>query len=103
MFIKGEAVEVVNQFIYLGTMVNNPRDDSLEIKIRIDIAGSATVSLAFIWKNKAIGKKTKILLMQSLVFPTVLYGCESWAMKKTDGNNIEGLELWAFIRLLRIS
>ena len=78
-------------------------DDSLGIKRRIAITGSATVSFTLIWNNKAIGKKTKIRLLQSLVFPTALYGCQSWAMKKTGRNSIEGLELLAYIRLLSIS
>ena len=63
LLINGEAVEFVNQFIYFDIMVNNQSDDSMDIKRRIAIVRSATVFLTSIWRNKAVGKKTKIRLL----------------------------------------
>ena len=101
--VNGEVIEVVHHFSYLGTMVTDQCDDSPELKRRLAIARNATVSLSTIWKNKSINRTTKIRLLRSLVFPIATYGCESWAMKKSDRKRVEAFELWAYRRLLRIS
>ena len=84
-------------------MISDQCDDSPELKRRLAIAKNATVSLSSIWKDKSITRTTKIRLLRSLVFPIATYGCESWAMKKSDRKRVEAFELWAYRRLLCIS
>ena len=74
--VNGEHLEEVDQFCYLGCMVNNNCDDSRGIRRRLAIASSAAVSLGKIWQDKSIGLRTKLKLLRTLVFPIATYGCE---------------------------
>ena len=101
--INEYAVENVIQFIYLGAVFTNTYDDSLEIKRRIAIAKNATIALTNIWKNRSITLRTKLRLLNSLVFPVASYGSECWVLKKKDQKRIGSFELWCYRRVLRIS
>ena len=101
--LEGETIEIVKEFKYLGTLINDNYDDTKEIRRRIAIAKHATVSLNKIWKDKSISKRTKIRLLRSLVFPIATYASECWAMKKNDRARIRSFEIWAYRRLLRVS
>ena len=101
--INGVAVENVKEFTYLGAVFTNTYDDSLEIKRRIAIAKNATVALNKIWKDRSITLKTKLRLLNSLVFPIASYGSECWVLKKKDKKRVNSFELWCYRRVLRIS
>ena len=103
IIINGYAVENVKQFTYLGAVFTNTYDDSLEIKRRIAIAKNATIALTNIWKNRSITLRTKLRLLNSLVFPVASYGSECWVLKKKDQKRIGSFELWCYRRVLRIS
>ena len=101
--INGVAVENVKEFTYLGAVITNTYDDSPEIKRRTAIAKNATVALNKIWKDRSITLKTKLRLLNSLVFPIALYGSECLQVKKKEKKRINGFELWCYRRVLRIS
>ena len=101
--INGVAVENVKEFTYLGAVFTNTYDDSPEIKRRIAIAKNATVALNKIWKDRSITLKTKLRLLNSLVFPIASYGSECWVLKKKDKKRVNSFELWCYRRVLRIS
>ena len=84
IMINNKAVENVTQFTFLGAVFANNYDDSVEIKRRIGIAKNATISLTKIWKNKSIALKTKMRLLNTLVFSIASYGAECWVLKKSD-------------------
>ena len=79
--INGMIVENVKEFIYLGAVLTNTYDDSPEIKRRITIAKNATIALNNIWKDRSITLRTKLRLLNSLVFPIASYGSECWVLK----------------------
>ena len=101
--IDGTAIELVNQFCYLGCQINDKYDETAEIKKRIAVASAACQSLTSIWKDRAIGKATKTRLLRSLVFPIATYGAECWALTKHDRKKLESFELWCYRRMLRVS
>ena len=103
IMINNEAVENVTQFTYLGAVFTNNYDDSVEIKRRIGIAKNATISLTKIWKNRSIDLKTKMRLLNTLVFSIASYGAECWVLKKSDEKRIQSFEMWCYRRLLQIS
>ena len=94
--INGVAVENVKEFTYLGAVITNTYDDSPEIKRRTAIAKNATVALNKIWKDRSITLKTKLWLLNSLVFPIALYGSECLQVKKKEKKRINGFELWCY-------
>ncbi|MCT5353382.1 hypothetical protein LZK34_32670 [Pseudomonas aeruginosa] len=79
--INGMIVENVKEFTYLGAVLTNTYDDSPEIKRRITIAKNATIALNNIWKDRSITLRTKLRLLNSLVFPIASYGSECWVLK----------------------
>ena len=79
--INGMIVENVKEFTYLGAVLTNTYDDSPEIKRRIAIAKNATIALNNIWKDRSITLRTKLRLLNSLVFPIASYGSECWVLK----------------------
>ena len=101
--INNEPVENVTHFTYLGAVFTNNYDDSAEIKRRIGIAKSATISLTKIWKNRSISLKTKMRLLTTLIFPIASYGAECWVLKTSDEIRIQSFEMWCYRRVLRIS
>ena len=83
--IDGETVETVSDFISLGSKITADGDCSHEIKRRLLLGGKVMTNLDSILKNKDITLPTKVQLVKAMVFPVVMYGCESWTVKKAEG------------------
>ena len=100
--IDGETVETVSDFIFLGSHITADGDCSHEMKRRILLGRKVMTNLDSILKSRYITLPTKVRLVKSMVFPVVMYGCESWTVKKADRRRIDAFELWCWRRLLRV-
>ena len=100
--IEGEKVEAVTDFIFLGSKITADGDFSHEIRRRLLLGRKAVTNLDRILKSRDITLPTKIRLVQAMVFPVVMYGCESWTIKKAECQRIDAFELWCWRRLLRV-
>jgi len=92
--IDGETVETVSDFIFLGSKITTDGDCSHEIKRYLLLAKKVMNNLDSIFKSRDITLPTKVHLVKALVFPVVLYGCESWTVKKAECRSIDAFELW---------
>ena len=101
--IDGETMETVTNFIFLGSKITADGDCSHEIKGHLLLGRKAMTNLDSILKSRDITLPTKVCLVKALVFPVVIYGCESWTIKKAECQRIDGFELWCWRRLLRVS
>ena len=99
--IDGETMETVRNFIFLGSKITADGDCSHEIKRHLFLGRKAMTNLDNILKNRNIALPTKICLVKAMVFPVVMYGCESWTIKNAEGRRIDAFELWCWRRLLR--
>ena len=99
--IDGETVETVLDFIFLGSKITTDGDCSHEIKRRLLLGRKVMTNLDSIWKSRDITLPTKVCLVKAMVFPVVMYGCESWTVKKAECQRIDAFELWCWRRLLR--
>ena len=99
--IDGQQIEEVSQFEYLGSMINNIGDSTVEIKRRLAIARSTVRSIPNIWKSRGISISLKVRLLNAVAFSIATYGCESWAMTKNDRKRVDAFEMWCYRRLLR--
>ena len=100
--IDGEMMEIVRDFIFLGSKTTAGGDCSHEIKRCLLLARKAMTNLDSILKSRDIMLLTKVHLVKSMVFPGVMYGCESWTIKKAELQRIDNFKLWCWRRLLRI-
>ena len=100
--IDGQTVETVADFIFLGCKITADGDCSHEIKRRLLLGRKAMTNLDSILKSRDITLPTKIRLVKAVVFPVVMYGCESWTVKKAECRRIDAFELWCWSRLLRV-
>ena len=100
--IDGETVETVADFIFLGSKINADGDCSNEIKRRLLLGKKVMTNLDSILKSRDITLPTKVRLVKAMVFPVVMYGCESWTIKKAEHQRIDVFELWCWRRLLRV-
>ena len=100
--IDGETVETVADFIFGGSKITADGDCSHEIKRRLLLGGKVMTNLDSILKSRDITLPTKVHLVKAMVFPVVMYGCESWTMKKAEHQRIDAFELWCWRRLLRV-
>ena len=100
--IDRETVETVTDFIFLGSKITADGDCSHEIKRRLLLGRKALTNLDSIIKSRDITLPTKICLVKAMVFPVVMYGCESWTIKKAECQRIDAFELWYWRRLLRV-
>ena len=100
--IDGETVEIVTDFIFLGSKITADDDCSHEIKRCLFLGRKAMTNRDSILKSRDITLPTKAHLVKAKVFPVVLYGCESWTVKKAECRRIDALELWRWRRLLRV-
>ena len=100
--IDGETVETVSDFIFLGFKITADGDCSHEIKRRLLLGGKVMTNLDSILKSRHITLPTKAHLVKAMVFPVVMYGCESWTVKKAERQKIDAFELWCWRRLLRV-
>ena len=99
--IDGETVETVSDFIFLVSKINAD-DCSHEIKRRLLLGRKVMTNLDSIFKSRDITLPTKVYLVKAMVFPVVMYGCESWTVKKAECRRIDAFELWCWRRLLRV-
>ena len=95
-------VETVREFIYLGSKITAGGDCSHEIKRCLLLGRKVMTSLDSILKSRDIALSTKIHLVKAMVFPVVMYGCESWTIKKAEHRRIDAFELWCWRRFLRV-
>ena len=100
--IDGETVETVSNFIFGGSKITADGDCSHEIKRRLLLGRKVMTNLESIFKSRVITLSTKVRLVKGMVFPVVMYGCESWIVKKAEGRKIDTFELWCWRRLLRV-
>ena len=101
--IEREKVESVTDFNFLGYKITVDGDYSHEIKRHLLPRRKAMTELESILKSRDITLPTKVCLVKAIVFPVVMYGCESWMLKKTECRRIDAFELWCWRRLLRVS
>ena len=92
--IDGEIVETVKDFIFLSSEITADGDCSHEIKRCLLLGRKVTTNLDSIFKIRDITLLTKVRLVKAMVFPVVMYGCESWTVKKADSLKIDAFELW---------
>ena len=100
--IDGETVETVADFIFLGSKITADGDCSLKIKRRLLLGRKVMTNLDDIFKSRDITLPTKVHLVKAMVSPVVMYGCESWTVKKAEHWRIDAFELWCWRRLLTV-
>ena len=100
--IDGETVETVSDFIFSGSQITADGDCSHEIKRRFLLGRKVLTDLYGILKSRGITLPTKVRLVKPMVFPVVMYGCESWTVKKAKHQKLDAFELWCWSRLLRV-
>ena len=101
--IDGKTMEKVTDFISWGSKITADGDCSHEIKRHFLLGRKAMTNLDSILKSRDITLPTKVHLVKAMVFPVVMYGCESWTIKKAEQQRIDAFELWCWRRLLRVS
>ena len=101
--IDGETVETVAEFIFLGSKITADGDCSHEIKRHLLLGRKVMTNLDSILKSRDIILPTKVHLVKAMVFPVVMYGCESWIIKKAELQRIDAFELCCWRRLLRVN
>ena len=100
--IDGETMSTVSDFIFLGSKITADGDCSHEIKRRLLLGRKTMTNLDSIFKSRDITLPTKVRLVKAMVFPVVMYGCESWTVKKAECRRLDAFELWCWRRLLRV-
>ena len=100
--IDGEIVETVSDCIFLDSQITADGDCSHEIKRRLLLGRKVMTNLDSIFKSRDITLPTKVRLVKAMVYPAVMYGCESWTVKKAERRRIDAFELWCWRRLLRV-
>ena len=99
---RGETVETVADFILGGSKITADGDFGHEIKRRLFLGRTVMTNLEIILKSRDITLPTKVHLVKAMVFPVVMYGCESWTIRKAEHRKIDAFELWCWRRLLRV-
>ena len=100
--IDRETVETVSDFVLGGSRITVDGDCSHEIKRRLLLGRKAMTNLDSILKSRDVILPTKVHLVKNMVFPVVMYGCESWTIKKAEHRRTDAFELWCWRRLLRV-
>ena len=100
--IAGETVETMSDFIFLGSKITADNDCSHQIKRCLLLGRKVMTDLNSILKSRDITLPTNIRLVKATVFPVVMYGCESWTIKKAECQRIDAFELWCWRRVLRV-
>ena len=95
-------METVADFIFLGSKITADGDCSHEIKRRLLLGRKVMTNLVSVLKSRDITLPTKVHLVKAMVFPVVMYGCESWAIRKAEHRRIDAFELWCWRKLLRV-
>ena len=94
--VDGETVETVADFIFLGSKITADGDYSHEIKRHLLLGRKVMTNLDSILKSRDVTLPTKVCLVKAMVFPVVIYGCESWTVKKAERQRIDAFELWCW-------
>ena len=100
--VDGETMETVTDFIFLGSKITADGDYSHETERRLLLGRKAMANLDNVLKSRGITLPTKVHLVKAMVFPVVMYGPESWTIKKAERQRIDAFELWCWRRLLRV-
>ena len=100
--IDGETMETVRDFIFLGSKITADSDCSHKIKRHLLLGRKAMKNLDSVRKSRDIILPTKVHIVKAMVFPVVMYGCESWTIKKAEHQTIDAFELWCWRRLLKV-
>ena len=100
--IDGETVETVADFIFGGSKITADGDCGHEIKRRLFLGRKVMTNLDSIFKSRDITLPTKVCLVKAMVFPMVMYGCESWTVNKAECRRIDAFEVWCWRRLFRV-
>ena len=100
--IDGETMKIETNFIFLGSKITSDGDWSHEIERHLLLRRKAMTNLDSILKSRDITMLTKVHLIKTMVFPVIMYGCESWTIKKAEHQRIDAFELWCWRRLLRV-
>ena len=100
--MDGEKVKTVTDFIFLGSKITPDGDCSQEIKRYLLLGKKAMTNLESMLKSRDITLPTKVYIVKAMVFPAVMYGYESWTVKKTEWQGIDVFKLWCWRRLLRV-
>ena len=100
--IDGQRVEIVADFIFGGSKITADGDCSHEIKRCLLLGRKVMTNLDSLLKSRDITLPTKVHLVKAMVFPVVMYGCESWTIKKAECQRIDAFEVWCYRRLLRV-
>ena len=103
MAIDGETVEIVADFILGGSKIAADGDCSLEIKRHLLLGRKVVTHLDSLLKSRDITLPTKVHLVEAMVFPVVMCGCQNWTIKKAERRRIDAFEMWCWRRLLRVS
>ena len=98
----GETMATVTDFIFLSSKITAESDCSHEIRRHLLLGSKAMKNLDSVLKSRDITLPRKVHLIKAMVFPVVMYGCESWAIKKAESRRIDAFELWCWRRLLRV-
>ena len=100
--IDGEIVETVSDFIFLGSKITADGDCTHEIKKCLLLGRKVMSNIDSILKSRDVTLPTKVHLVKAMVFPVIMYGCESWTIKKAESQRIDAFELWCRRRLLSL-
>ena len=101
--IEGENVELVTHFLFWGSKITADGDCSHEIRRHLLLGRKTMTNLDSVLKSRNITLPTKVPIVKAMVFPVVMYGCESWTIKKAEHQRIDAFELWCWRRLLKVS
>ena len=101
--VDGKDIEVVTKFVFLVALITKDGLCEKEVRGRIAMGKAAAGGLTSIWKDRGVTMDTKVKLVRVLVFPIVLYGAETWTMRKHERRKIEAFDLWCWRRVLRVS
>ena len=94
--------EAVTDFIFLGSKITVDGDSSHEIQRHLPLGRKAVTNLDSVFRSRDVTLLTKVHIVKALVFPVVMYGCESWTIRKAECRRIDGFKLWCWRRLLRV-
>ena len=100
--VEWETMEIATGFIFFGSKITVDSDCSHEIKRRLFLGRKTMTNLDSIFKSRDITLVTKVHLVKAMVFPAVMYGCESWTIKRDEHQKTDTFELWCWIRFLRV-
>ena len=101
--IDGETVETVTDFVFLGSHIIADSDCSHEIKRLLLSGRKAMTNLDSVFKSRNIFLPTKVSIVKVMIFPIIMYGCESWTIKKAEHQSIDAFKLWSWRRLLQVT